>query len=118
MKNVPVTLYVQKIVYTILAPQGKQDEIRHTTLIKIRGSVVSLSFIFPHPPEERKRRKKKNGRTKRKREEGTQRGRKNGRGAHGWGNIMSPCRLSPLSCFTTIQHEHRLLLAGLWEFII
>ena len=25
---------------------------RHTTRMKIRGSVVSLSFIFPHPPED------------------------------------------------------------------
>ena len=28
---------------------------RHTTRIKIRGSVVSLSFIFPHPPEDEKK---------------------------------------------------------------
>ena len=27
--------------------------------MKIRGSVVSLSFLFPHPPEDRKKKKKK-----------------------------------------------------------
>ena len=27
--------------------------------MKIRGSVVSLSFIFPHPPEDMKKKKKK-----------------------------------------------------------
>ena len=32
---------------------------RHTTCMKIRGSVVSLSFIFPHPPENEKKKKKK-----------------------------------------------------------
>ena len=26
----------------------------HTTCMKIRGSVVSLSFFFPHPPEDKK----------------------------------------------------------------
>ena len=26
--------------------------------MKIRGSVVSLSFIFPHPPEDKKKTKK------------------------------------------------------------
>ena len=29
---------------------------------KIRGSVVSLSFIFPHPPEDKKYKAKKMGR--------------------------------------------------------
>ena len=33
-------------------------EQRHTTRMKICGSVVSLSFIFPHPPEDRKKKKK------------------------------------------------------------
>ena len=28
---------------------------RHTTRMKIRGSVVSLSFIFPHPPEDERK---------------------------------------------------------------
>ena len=29
--------------------------------MKIRGSVVSLSFIFPHPPEDEKKKKRKKG---------------------------------------------------------
>ena len=42
---------------------GENNELnRHTTRMKIRGSVVSSSFIFPHPPEdeEEKKKKKKN----------------------------------------------------------
>ena len=31
---------------------------RHTTRMEIRGSVVSLSFTFPHPPEDIKKKKK------------------------------------------------------------
>ena len=36
---------------------------RHTTRMKIRGSVVSLSFsfLFPHPPEDKKRKKVADG---------------------------------------------------------
>ena len=30
---------------------------RHTTCMKICGSVVSLSFIFPHPPGDKKNHK-------------------------------------------------------------
>ena len=29
----------------------------HATCMKIRGSVVSLSFIFPHPPEDENKNK-------------------------------------------------------------
>ena len=37
---------------------------RHTTCMKKRGSVVSLSFIFPHPPEHKKQNKKVKARQK------------------------------------------------------
>ena len=47
--------YYQSILPIIVVLAGR------TTRMKIRGSVVSKSFIFPHPPEDKRRRKKKIG---------------------------------------------------------
>ena len=39
--------------------RGRSELNRHTTRMKIRGSVVSLRFIFSHLPEDKKKKKKK-----------------------------------------------------------
>ena len=42
----------------VIQDGGKFKTVKHRTRMKIRGSAVSLSFIFSHPPENEKKKVK------------------------------------------------------------
>ena len=55
-KDKPASQHNRKLYYNV----AKATELnRHTTRMKIRGSAVSLSFSFPHSPEDEIKNKKK-----------------------------------------------------------
>ena len=57
--RVPHPTHPYRGLLTILHDVDGFESNRHTACMKMRGSVLSLSYTFPHPPEDTRKRKKK-----------------------------------------------------------
>ena len=56
--RVPHPTHPYRGLLTILHDVDGFESNRHTACMKMRGSVLSLSYTFPHPPEDTRKRKK------------------------------------------------------------